>query len=68
MLETGGHHCRWYIAHPAHDCSDGLWGQVKRWLTQERRPRGRRRIDPALPYGHWAMGWTAPVKPTKKAR
>jgi len=29
-------------------------------------PEGRRRIDPAQPYGHWANGWSRPTFPTKK--
>lgn len=30
-------------------------------------PPGRDRIDPCLPYGHWAAGWERPaIPPTKK--
>lgn len=64
MIEKGGHYSRWYIAAPAHDCSDGLRGRIKRWLMGVSKQKdGRRRIDPTLPYGHWAAGWQDAARP-----
>lgn len=31
-------------------------------------PEGRRAIDPAMPYGHWAAGWTTIYPGQKKSR
>lgn len=31
-------------------------------------PPGRDRIDPCLPYGHWAAGWERPAMPPTKKR
>lgn len=31
-------------------------------------PEGRRAIDPTMPFGNWALGWTATYPEKKKSR
>lgn len=45
----------------------GVLRRLRRWLLGQPAPDvGRRRIDPAMSWGHWAAGWSEPVKPTKR--
>lgn len=48
-----------YYAMPAHDIAETWWDKVKRFfrLGNPAPTKGRKYIDPSLPYGHWAAGW-----------
>ena len=64
MIEHRTHQGRWTQTMPAAPCAVSLPARFRAWLRRQRNPRqpGRRRIDPELPWGHWAAGWTPPTK------
>ena len=69
MMHDQSHQARWqYIPLAAPRLT--RWQRLLRWLDDLFAPvatdQGRRRIDPALPYGHWAAGWEGPVVPGQK--
>lgn len=48
------------------------WQKFLRWLDELFEPmllpEGRRRIDPAQPYGHWSDGFHPPCCPQAKEK
>ncbi len=54
---------KYYCTMPAHGMHETLWDKVKRFfrLGNPAPEKGRKYIDPSLPYGHWAAGWNDPV-------
>lgn len=68
-MNQGGHMGRHYWAMPAHDIGETLLDKLRRLMRGNRKKPlpGRRRIDPAMPYGHWAQGWEGPVYPIRRA-
>lgn len=71
MMHYQSHQARWqYIPLAAPRLT--RWQKFLRWLDElfepMTMPEGRRRIDPAQPYGHWSSGYNPPVYPKEKAR
>ncbi len=63
MIDHHTHQGRWTQTMRAAPCAISPLARLRAWLRAQRNPRrpGRRSIDPAQPWGHWAAGWTSPV-------
>lgn len=70
MMHNVSHRGRWMYNPLGQYQPRTWWEKLLRWLDELFQPllipEGRRRIDPAQPYGHWVNGWSRPVVPTKK--
>jgi hypothetical protein len=71
MMHYRSHQARWqYIPLAAPKLT--RWQRFWRWLDDLFAPvmvdEGRRRIDPAQPYGHWSAGFHPPTMPQAKEK
>lgn len=71
MMHYQSHQARWqYIPLAAPRLTK--WQRFWRWLDDLFAPvmvdEGRRRIDPAQPWGTWSAGWDGPVMPGEKKK
>ena len=67
MMNNVSHRGRWMYNPLGQYQPRTWWEKLLRWLDDLfdplLLPEGRRRIDPAQPYGHWANGWSRPTLP-----
>lgn len=65
------HRGRWWYNPMGQAKAPSIWERIGAFLddlfSPLTLPEGRKRIDPAEAYGHWAKGWEAPAMPKEKA-